>query len=62
MINEAGQPGPPLADGESASGCLGPVPFNRAGSNRAERSQADSRLANGFSVSCIALGPIHFHA
>lgn len=24
MINEAGQPGPPLADGESASGCLGP--------------------------------------
>lgn len=26
MINEAGQPGPPLAAGESAAGRLGPFP------------------------------------
>ena len=35
---------------------------HRAGSTWAEHSQADSSLANGFSVSCIVLGPMHFHA
>lgn len=35
---------------------------HRAGSTWAERSQTDSSPANGFSVSCVVLGPMHFHA
>ena len=61
MINEAKQLGPrwPLC---ISSPCLAWIHLPRAENTRAVPSQAGSRLANGFSMSRIDLGTLHFKA